>query len=102
VRGVNLDRVQAGDITVDVNSVGARAVCNDSTSDVDSVDDTVELNADHVLTGGANPAADSDRADLGAGLDAQRDRLERNLNALDGALAFAAVGGEITGELKDR
>jgi hypothetical protein len=102
VRGVDVDRVQAGSITVDVNSVGACAVCSDSSSDVDSVDATVELDADHVLTGGADLATDGDRADLGAGLDAQRDRLERHLNALDEALAFAAAGAEVTGDLEDR
>ncbi len=99
VSRVDVDRVQAGNITTNMNAVGVCAVCNDSSSDIDSVDVTIEFDADHVVTGGADLASDGDRTDLGAGLDAQSDRLERHLDALDEALAFAAVGAEVTGDL---
>jgi hypothetical protein len=52
--------------------------------------------------GRSDLTADGDRPDVRARLDAQRDRLERDLDALDKALALTAFGGQVTGDLQDR
>src|SRR4029450_4654116 len=70
--------------------------------DVDLSQVPVDLDADHVVTCGSDLTADADRPDVRAGLDAQGDRLEGALGAVDGALALAALGGEGTRDRQDR
>jgi hypothetical protein len=91
-----------------MNGVGVVSFCDDASGDLDLSHVSLDLDGDHVVAGRSDLTADGDRPDLRARLDAQRDRLERDLDALDKALAltafgvveaFAAVQADLTSEL---
>src|SRR5919197_3410307 len=68
----------------------------------DCTDLALDLDARDVGGSGPDLPADGQPPDRSAGLDAERDRLKRDLDALDEASPFAAVGGEIAGYLEHR
>src|SRR5262245_27806062 len=78
--------VETGDVfAIEVDGVGAGAGGGDSARDVDLADLALGLERDDVGSGCAELAADRDLADRAALLDAQANRLQRHLHALDEA-----------------
>src|SRR5919197_2631235 len=67
----------------------------------DRNDLALDLDARDVGGSGPDLPADGQPPDRSAGLDAERDRLKRDLDALDEAAPLAAVGGQVAGDLQD-
>src|SRR5919201_3303166 len=68
----------------------------------DRTDVAIDLDARDAIGRGADLAADREPSDASTRLDAERDRLKRDLDAPDEAAPFAAVGGEVAGYLEHR
>jgi len=81
-----------------VNGVGGVSFCDDARGDLDVSHVSVDLDGDDVVAGRSDLTTDGDTPDLGTGLDAQRDRLERDLDALDKALALTGRVGLLVDE----
>ena len=76
---------QARDLAAGMNGVGIVSFGGDASGDLDLSHVSVDLDGDHVVAGRSDLTADGDCPDVRARLDAERDRLERDLDALDNA-----------------
>jgi hypothetical protein len=85
---------------LDVNGVRARALGGDAAGHLDLADLAVDLHGYHIVSRGGDPPLAGEPRDRAVGLDAERDRFQRCLDALDQALPLAPRGGQVTPQLQ--
>src|SRR4030081_711327 len=89
VGGCDVDARKIGHPFAEWNRVRAFAGGLDASADLDLVDVALDLGRHDTRSRALHLSADVDRADQTRVLDAERDRLERSLDAFDHCVAFA-------------